>query len=107
MLEWGRIWHKLSLMRSVLKKNKSEIICNKVLETMPNALESEASSEQHSADRQPSGWVKLGVVAAASVLAGGLEIAWWYRSTVKKLNQEDQMPRNPHFGMSGDDPEDG
>jgi hypothetical protein len=50
----------------------------------------------------------MGVVAAATVLAGGLVAAWWYRKTLKTLRQaEDRQPEestsNPHYGIPEDD----
>jgi hypothetical protein len=50
--------------------------------------------------------LKLGAVAAASALAGGLAAAWWYRNTLKKLRQADESAPSPHYGISGDDPAD-
>jgi len=67
-------------------------------------LESENSLTSNTADSPPPGWLKLGVVAAASVLAGGLAAAWWYRKTLTKLRQAEEKPTNPHFGISEDDP---
>jgi hypothetical protein len=48
----------------------------------------------------------VGTVAAASALAGGLLAAWWYRNTLKKLQQADEDLQNPHFGIPEDDPAD-
>jgi hypothetical protein len=79
----------------------------RLVKTMTNTLESETLSEPQAVNGQPSGWLKVGVVAAASVLAGGLAAAWWYRNTVKKLHQADEIPGNPHFGILGDDRADG
>ena len=69
-------------------------------------LESSTSSAPQPVAEQTSGWLKLGVVAAASALAGGLAAAWWYRKTLKKLRQAEEDGRNPHFGIPGDDPAD-
>ena len=33
------------------------------------------------------GWFKVGMLAAVSALAGGLAVAWFYRSTLKRLRQ--------------------
>jgi len=55
---------------------------------------------------RPSGWLKLGVVAAASVLAGGLAAAWWYRKTLRTLRQAEENGTNPQYGSSVDDPAD-
>jgi len=57
-------------------------------------------------DRRPSGWLKLGVIAAASVLAGGLAAAWWYRKTLTSLRQAEDSGTNPQYGNSTDDAED-
>jgi hypothetical protein len=73
---------------------------------MTNSLESEVLPEKNDPEPGSPGWVKLGVVAAASVLAGGLAAAWWYRNTLKKLNQAAETPHNPHFGISPDEPSD-
>jgi hypothetical protein len=73
---------------------------------MTNSLESGPSSDLQSRAAAPSGWLKLGAVAAASALAGGLAAAWWYRNTLKKLRQADESAPSPHYGISGDDPAD-
>jgi hypothetical protein len=70
---------------------------------MINSLESSASSTSQTAAAPSAGWVKLGFIAAASALAGGLAAAWWYRNTLKKLHQADERPSNPHFGIPKDD----
>ena len=70
---------------------------------MPNHLESSSSSVQETAEPAPPGWLKLGVVAAASVLAGGLAVAWWYRNTLTKLHQAEEKPINTDFGISEDE----
>ena len=33
------------------------------------------------------GWLKVGALAAASALAGGLAAAWFYRKTLARLRQ--------------------
>jgi hypothetical protein len=69
---------------------------------MANSLESGASSTSEAAGAR-AGWLKLGMIATASALAGGLAAAWWYRNTVSKLRQAGEEPTNPHFGISDDD----
>ena len=60
------------------------------------------SSRVTSDDRAP-GWLKVGIVAAASALAGGLAAAWWYRKTLKTLRQTEEIAINPHFGSEPDE----
>lgn len=36
-------------------------------------------------DTRPRGWFRVGVLAAASALAGGLAAAWYYRKTLTRL----------------------
>jgi hypothetical protein len=35
----------------------------------------------------PRGWVKVGVIAAASAVLGGLAAAWFYRKTLSQLQE--------------------
>jgi hypothetical protein len=70
---------------------------------MTNSSESDTSSTPEAPAPQPSGWLKLGAVAAASALAGGIAAAWWYRKTLTKLRQTDENLQNPHFGIPPDD----
>jgi hypothetical protein len=86
-------------MQSALRKQKETRISN----DMASSFESEKSSASNAADTPPPGWLKLGVVAAASVFAGGLAAAWWYRKTLTRLRQAEEKPVNPHFGISEDD----
>ncbi|MGA2809084.1 MAG: hypothetical protein ABSE87_13200 [Terracidiphilus sp.] len=69
-------------------------------------LESSTSVTIKPAPEQTSGWLKVGVVAAASVLVGGLAAAWWYRKTLTKLNQAETNGTLPECGTSGYDPGD-
>jgi hypothetical protein len=73
---------------------------------MANSIKSTTSTESRSEEARPSGWLKLGVVAAASALAGGLAAAWWYRKTLTTLRQAEENGTNPQYGNSGDDPGD-
>jgi hypothetical protein len=70
--------------------------------SMENASDSEGYSKGTNADEQPSGWLRVGVVAAASALAGGLAVAWWYRKTLKTLRQTEEVGRNPYFNSDPD-----
>jgi hypothetical protein len=60
---------------------------------MTSDLKSSSSGESGAApppaglDRGRSGWVKVGVIAAASAALGGLAAAWFYRKTLSQLRE--------------------
>jgi hypothetical protein len=85
---------------------KAERSDGKGIETMTNSLESEDLSNPQTATGDMSSWLKVGVMAAATALAGGLAVAWWYRNTVKRLHQADEISTNTHFGMPGNEKDD-
>jgi hypothetical protein len=72
---------------------------------MEKGSDSEGYSKRTETEKERSGWLKVGVVAAASALAGGLAAAWWYRKTLKTLRQTEEIAINPHFGSDPDDAE--
>lgn len=71
---------------------------------MTSDSESVTSSSTKMQGQHRPGWVKVGVIAAASALVGGLAAAWWYRKTLKTLRQTEETDLNPHFGIPPDDP---
>ena len=66
-------------------------------------MESEGSQEKETAPVPASGWLKMGVVAAASALAGGLAAAWFYRKTLERLRQAEAATPEP--APFADDPD--
>jgi hypothetical protein len=44
----------------------------------------------------------MGLLAAASALAGGLAAAWWYRKTLSRLQEAEDGVADPQFGISYD-----
>lgn len=50
-----------------------------------------------------SGWVKFGLIAMASAVLGGMATAWWYRKTLIRLRQAEEISPNPQFGISESD----
>jgi hypothetical protein len=62
-----------------------------------NLLESAGSTESSATDASRPAWIKVGVIAAASALAGGLAAAWFYRNTLNKLRQAESDPGNSDF----------
>ena len=66
---------------------------------MGNNFESEAYGTHPTAPRDPesgsaaNGWLKVGSIAAASALLGGLAAAWFYRKTLSRLREaENEIP---------------
>jgi hypothetical protein len=73
---------------------------------MTKHVVSDSSAGSQLPAERAHGWLKVGVIAAASVLAGGLAAAWWYRETLTKLHQTEAGPANPEFGTSVYEPAD-
>jgi hypothetical protein len=66
-------------------------------ELLSNPVESASSTKLIPAGIQ--GWIKVGAIAAASALAGGLAAAWYYRKTLETLRQADAGSAPPDFGI--------
>jgi hypothetical protein len=64
---------------------------------MASNLESAPLATAQESGEGRSGWVKVGFVALASAMAGGLAAAWWYRKTVAKLREAEAAADDPHF----------
>jgi len=62
---------------------------------MASPLESLPSSPDNTKDSHPRGWLSVGIIAAASALAGGVAAAWYYRKTLTRLRQA--QPHAPDF----------
>jgi hypothetical protein len=71
-----------------------------------NSAESIDSDIQKPAAETRGGLLKLGAIAVASALLGGVAAAWWYRKTIQKLHETGESNRNPHFGIDADQPQD-
>jgi hypothetical protein len=63
---------------------------------METPVESIKTSENEAPVRE---WVRIGAVAVASALLGGLAAAWWYRKTLRKMQDRDEICANPEFGI--------
>lgn len=70
---------------------------------MKDSLESTDSTVENPTEGQPPGWLKLGIVAAASALAGGVAAAWWYKKTLTKLRQAEIGVPDSEFRASEED----
>lgn len=80
---------------------------------MSNDLESLASkrlsvpSESDTKGNVPKGWLKVGAIAAASAVLGGLAAAWFYRKTLSQLREAEQkLPDSEFIATEYDPPED-
>ncbi|MDR3739485.1 MAG: hypothetical protein P4L40_10740 [Terracidiphilus sp.] len=60
---------------------------------MTTNLKSASSIDGDPLEPQAPGWLKMGAVAAASGILGGLAAAWFYRKTLAQLREE-----APHGG---------
>jgi hypothetical protein len=70
---------------------------------MPNDSESNTSSQSNVPVSPPSGWLRPGVLAALSAVTAGLAAAWWYRKTLTRLRQAEEIIPNPQFGIPEED----
>lgn len=62
---------------------------------MPSDPESVSSGRDEKNGPILPAWLKVGAVAAASALAGGIAAAWFYRKTLTRLRQEEgRLPEN-------------
>jgi hypothetical protein len=66
---------------------------------MTSHSESAVLHKPSNQDAPRGGLLKLGAVAAASALLGGIAAAWWYRKTLQKLHETGENNNNPHFGI--------
>jgi len=69
----------------------------------------ESAVYRHEFDRSPAqaapsrSWLRVGFVAAASAVAGGVAAAWYYRKTLARLRQADGVVGEPPIGASAHD----
>ena len=70
----------------------------KMLDHAPTSLESSNSTIASESESPFSAWIKVGAVAAASALAGGLAAAWFYRKTLNRFRQAESDEENSDFG---------
>jgi hypothetical protein len=70
---------------------------------MTSPTESDALTPTEVTSATSSSWARVGLVAAASALVGGLAAAWWYRKTLHTLRQTEEFESNPEFGISSED----
>jgi hypothetical protein len=67
---------------------------------MANESKDEVYKDEGGKNQAPAAALKVGLIATASALAGGLAVAWWYRETLKKLQNpvnSKNLPKNGYF----------
>jgi hypothetical protein len=69
---------------------------------MASDLESASSAAVPELSEGGPRWVRVGFVALASALAGGLAAAWWYRKTLATLREAEKAADDPHFRILDD-----
>jgi hypothetical protein len=56
---------------------------------------------------RPGDWLKVGAIAAASAVLGGVAAAWFYRKTLSQLREAEERIPDSEFLATGDgSPED-
>lgn len=70
---------------------------------MSSDLESASSKLPEKERPDMPKWIKVGVFAAASALAGGLAAAWYYRNTLTRLKQAENRDLESGSGASYSD----
>ncbi len=76
---------------------------------MTSSLKSSVStgaSPESQTDRRgtaPPGWLKVGAVAAASAIVGGLAAAWFYRKTLSQLREAEDKISNSESRITEDE----
>ena len=55
--------------------------------TMTTNLESGTSAAAPARESRAFNWLKVGMVAAGSAIAGGMAASWFYRNTLTRLRQ--------------------
>ena len=68
---------------------------------------SNSAPGRHDTGIVPKSWLRVGAIAAASALAGGLAAAWFYRKTLSQLREaEERVPDSEFIATEDGSPED-
>jgi hypothetical protein len=68
-------------------RKEGEAVKESVLDSAVSPQEEANSAPLTKESKNSSGWLRFGVIATASALAGGLATAWYYRRTLNQLRQ--------------------
>jgi len=89
----------MGIQRELLSMENEKATRTTTSKKMTNHLESSISKD-NGTDKDAvgrttngNGWVKVGTIAAASAVLGGLAAAWFYRKTLSRLREaENEIP---------------
>jgi hypothetical protein len=71
------------------------------LESVDSKTEPEFETEPMDAGGS-SGWLPVGMLAAASAVLGGLAVAWYYRNTLARLRQAEESGSEGDAGANSE-----
>ena len=66
----------------------------------PSTVKSVDSAEVSPAGPRIPGWIRIAAIAAASALAGGLAAAWFYRNTLRRLQDAENTTESSESYIS-------
>lgn len=75
------------------------------MDALPTTSVDSVTSSTPDGKPRPQGWLRVGLIAAASALAGGLAAAWFYRKTLKTLQEAESSGSHSAFGVSDNETE--
>jgi hypothetical protein len=93
-------------MRDQIAARPAEVARIESLKAMTSDFDSSTSAAAQPRRAGASGWLKVGIIAGASELAGGIAGAWWYRKTLIKLREDENPTAHPEFRNRDDAPAD-
>ena len=73
---------------------------------MTTEIKSDVYQKTQAEPAEGSSWIRIGLVAVASAVLGGVGAAWWYRKTLIRMRQAEVTGSNPQFGMPEEPPSD-
>ncbi len=65
--------------------------------------ETSPSSDTARRNPAPNGWLKVGAIAAASAVLGGMAAAWFYRKTLSQLREAENEISDSESGIIGNE----
>ncbi len=78
---------------------------NSAMATKLESVDSKTEREYETAPaaaRDSSGWLPVGMLAAASAILGGLAVAWYYRNTLARLRQAEESGSSVDVGVNSE-----